>query len=80
MKEINIRYFALLREDAKKDQEEYRTKAKSAYDLYQELKNMYHFFLSADQVKVSVNEKFEKMDYVLQSGDRVVFIPPVAGG
>jgi len=32
------------------------------------------------QLMVAVNEEFSDWDYILQEGDEVVFIPPVAGG
>jgi molybdopterin converting factor small subunit len=32
------------------------------------------------RLKVAVNDEFRDWDAVLADGDRVVFIPPVAGG
>ena len=80
MIDISIRYFAALKEKVGKNSEDYSTDVCLAGDLYAELKKRYQFTLSAAEVKVAINEQFEKMDYVLQSGDQVVFIPPMAGG
>ncbi|MBI4931132.1 MAG: MoaD/ThiS family protein [Bacteroidetes bacterium] len=44
------------------------------------LKNKYHFRLSTGLLKVAVNDEFKAWDTPLNSGDRIVFIPPVAGG
>ena len=80
MPKVTINYFAALREQAAKDIETYETKVKSAGELYGELQAKYDLTLNEDQIRVSVNDRFEAMDYPLSSGDRVVFIPPVSGG
>jgi molybdopterin converting factor small subunit len=36
--------------------------------------------LSADSLKVAVNERFSDWQHALADGDTVVFVPPVAGG
>ena len=77
---INIRYFAALREQAGTSGEEMETAARTATELYEELRQKYEFTLAADQIKVAVNEEYRPLDYALSAGDEVVFIPPVSGG
>jgi len=47
--------------------------------LFAELKQKYTFPEIAT-VKVAINDEFGDWQAVLQDGDSVVFIPPVAGG
>lgn len=79
-KNINIRYFALLKEEADKNKEELQTDAETAEHLFQELSELYNFSLNVSQVRVSINEEFQDLSTEIKSGDTVVFIPPVAGG
>ena len=78
--EINVRYFAALREGAGRTEERVLTQATTAEELYVELQARYGFLLKPKQLKVAVNDEFEGMSYELKSGQTVVFIPPVAGG
>lgn len=80
MKSISIEYFALLREEAKKDQEDLKTECRTFGDLYQVLKERYDFSLSKDMVQVAINDEFSALTEQISDGDKVVFIPPVAGG
>jgi molybdopterin converting factor subunit 1 len=80
MKKINISYYAFLRDFANKSQETLETEAKTPKDLYQELKAKYDFNLCSSKLKVAINDEFCAMDMMLNDGDKVVFIPPVAGG
>jgi molybdopterin synthase sulfur carrier subunit len=77
---VNLKYFALLREQRRESAEEVHTTARTARELYHELKAKYHFSLSPDLVRVAINNEFKDWDATLKSGDQVVFIPPVAGG
>ena len=80
MKNLNVKYFAAIREAAGKSTEKLETECVTAAELYNELKAKYNFSLCSSNVQVAVNETFKKMDYVLQANDEIVFIPPVAGG
>jgi molybdopterin converting factor subunit 1 len=80
MKQIQVRYYAILREQAGKSEEALTTNAASAAALFDELKARYPFTLSAQQLKVAINAEFRDWHTPLQTGDSVVFIPPVAGG
>jgi molybdopterin converting factor subunit 1 len=78
--QLTIQYFALMREQAGRSQETLDTNAATPADLYAELNTRYGFTLSLDQLKVAVNSEFSEWSRRLNSGDAVVFIPPVAGG
>lgn len=79
-KMISIKYFATLREQAGRSEEQRTTDAVSAFALYQELCQDYAFSLSENQLKVAINNTYQPMNTALKSGDSVVFIPPVGGG
>ncbi|MEN9264681.1 MAG: MoaD/ThiS family protein [Thermostichales cyanobacterium BF4_bins_65] len=79
-KTIYLRYFAQLREQSQHEQEERVTTAQTYGELYQELKTQYRFTLDLTHVKVAANDMFVPLDQPIQAGDKVVFIPPVAGG
>ncbi len=80
MKTINMSYFAFFRDLAKKSSEVVSTQAGTPKELYQELKLKYDFNLCPSKLKVAINDEFKTFDTVLTDGDKVVFIPPVAGG
>jgi sulfur-carrier protein len=77
---VSVRYFASLREQAAKEKEDMSLSGKTLSELYELLAAKYGFTLEARRVKVAVNDEFAAWDHVLQDGDTVVFIPPVAGG
>lgn len=77
---ITIQYYALFREQRGLSEETYQTQAETLEALYDELKNKYAFSLNADLVKPAVNNEFSPWQYTIKEGDRVMFIPPVAGG
>ena len=79
-KEIRVRYFAAMKDAAGKPTENIRSHARTAKDLYQELNGRYQFPLRHDLVKVAINGTFQSADVLLNAGDEIVFIPPVAGG
>ncbi len=79
-KTVCLRYFALLREEAGTPKEQYATTASTYADLYRELQARYGFSLPLEQMKVAVNDAFVELGTPVQTGDEVVFIPPVAGG
>jgi molybdopterin converting factor small subunit len=79
-REISIGYYAVLREQRGLSSESYSTVAATARELYDELRRRHNFSLDPGRLAVAVNDEFKSWDYALQNGDRVVFIPPVAGG
>jgi molybdopterin-guanine dinucleotide biosynthesis protein A len=77
---LKVQYFALFREQAGRSEELLDTTATTPEQLYRELQTRHHFNLSQQQLKVAVNASFSDWQTPLESGDTVVFIPPVAGG
>jgi molybdopterin converting factor subunit 1 len=77
---LNIKYYALMREQAGRSEETLETSAATPSDLYGELMARYGFTLTREQLKVAVNSEFCDWSQHLAAGDAVVFIPPVAGG
>jgi molybdopterin-guanine dinucleotide biosynthesis protein A len=80
MKTIELKYFAQLREIAQKDAESIQTESCTPAGLYEEVKQRYQFPHKQKQLMVAINEDFSTWEHLLQDGDEVVFIPPVAGG
>ena len=79
-KTIHLQYFALLREERGLSNETIETKAATALELYEELKEQHGFRLSSELLRVAINDEFKRWDSPLKTNDTVVFIPPVAGG
>ncbi len=77
---IEIRYFASLRELAGKSHEILETSATNGRELYSELQKRYGFKLEEKHLKLSLNRRYVDFESKIQSGDELVFIPPVAGG
>ena len=80
MHDIDVQYFALLREQAGRSSERVSTAAVTPADLYAELRTTRGFTLPVAMLRVAINDEFCEWSRRLQPGDRVVFIPPVAGG
>jgi molybdopterin-guanine dinucleotide biosynthesis protein A len=78
--QLQVRYYALMREQAGRSEESIETSAATPADLYAELVSRYAFSLPREQLKVAVNSEFSEWSRKLKQGDAVVFIPPVAGG
>jgi molybdopterin converting factor subunit 1 len=77
---LNVRYYAILREQAGRSEEGIDTGAATPADLFAELRTKYSFTLGPAQLKVAINAEFRDWQTALKDGDSVVFIPPVAGG
>lgn len=79
-KDLQIQYYAILREQSGLSSETVQSMATTASDLYQELADKHGFSLRFEHLKVAVNDQFVNWDTQIQNKDIVVFIPPVAGG
>ncbi len=79
-KGLRVEYFAVLREQAGRREEVLDSYARTAAELYEELRTRHGFHLTQAQLKVAVNTEFSDWNAALKHGDTVVFIPPVAGG
>lgn len=79
-KQIQVSYYAILREQAGRAEEWLTTAALTPRELYRELCDRHPFSLAPDTLRVAVNLEFVEWSQPLAEGDAVVFIPPVAGG
>jgi molybdopterin converting factor subunit 1 len=77
---IHLQYFAVLREQAGRSEETLETQAATPAELYEQVRASHGFSLPRAMLRVAVNDEFRDWTAPLASGDRVVFIPPVAGG
>jgi molybdopterin converting factor small subunit len=80
VKKITLQYFAVLREQARCSEERVETVAATPAELYEEARARHGFTLPLSILRVAVNEEFRDWSSPLETNDRVVFIPPVAGG
>lgn len=80
MKDVQVDYFAILKDQTGRSSEKVSTKSATLRELYQELSDRYSFTLEPKLIQVAVNDEFAGLDQPVCSGDRIVFIPPVAGG
>ena len=79
-RQVHVRFFAILREQAGVSTLDCTTAARTPAELYGELQAVRGLAFPATQLRVAINDRYAAMDTPLQPGDRVVFIPPVAGG
>jgi molybdopterin converting factor small subunit len=79
-KQVHVRYLAMLREQAGCGEEKVETRASTLAALYDELCARHGFSVPARRLQVAVNDDFVAWNSVLAAEDRVVFIPPFAGG
>ena len=77
---VTVQYFAILREQRGLSEEKLTTSAMSLTALYDELRARHKFTLPGDRIRAAVNDAFVPSSSSLREGDRIVFIPPVAGG
>lgn len=80
MKEVEIKYFASLKDSAGKSSEVIQTSVEDISQLYQVIKEKYDFSLNEKFLKFALNDEFVEKNTIIKNGDVVVFIPPVAGG
>jgi molybdopterin converting factor subunit 1 len=80
MLSLHVQYFAILREQRGVSEEKLATNAGTPRALYDELRRRHNFTLPGERIRAAVNDAFVDANVALHDGDRVVFIPPVAGG
>ena len=79
--QIKILYFAQLAELAQKTEETRNFHAgKTVASLYAELQLAYNFPHEFAQIQVALNHQLSAHHSVLQPGDTLAFLPPMAGG
>lgn len=77
---LSVHYFALLREQAGRSTEALESPAATPRELYEELRARHGLQLAPELLRVAINEEFSDWNRPLNEGDRVAFLPPVAGG
>jgi molybdopterin-guanine dinucleotide biosynthesis protein A len=77
---LKVRYFALLREQAGRGEEALQSAAATPRELYAELQARRGLKLAPEALRVAVNDDFGSWSQLLEAGDTVAFLPPVAGG
>jgi molybdopterin converting factor subunit 1 len=77
---IKVRYFASLRDIAGKSEEMLDVSSCTAESVYTQLQAQYGFLLDSSELRAAINGSFAEMNTIVQSGDELVFIPPVSGG
>jgi len=80
MIQVNVLYFASLRDAARVAGETVATDAANLRALYDELQDRHQLPFPARQLRVAVNGEFAQWDAELREGSDVAFIPPVSGG
>ncbi len=78
--QINVVYFAKLRELTGLDQEAFSIiKGSNPADVLASINERHQIDIGSN-FKIAVNDEFSDWDIKLNDGDRLVFIPPVTGG
>lgn len=77
---VHVQYYAVLRERAGIAGETVETAAGDAAALYDEMSGRRGLAFPRAMLRVAINDEFADWTRALADGDRVVFIPPVAGG
>lgn len=77
---VQVRYFAVLREQAGCGGEQLQTRARTPLELYRELQARRGLSLAPQFLRVAINDEFGDWRTTLTEGDTVAFLPPVAGG
>ena len=80
VRQIRVRYFAILREHVGSSCEKRETTSTTVGELYNEIKEEKDFGLEKESIRIALNGDFVELDCSLSDGDEIVFIPPVAGG
>lgn len=80
VKTVRVDYFALLKEQRGLSSERVRTECATLLELYEELQKRHGFSLKSTSVAVALNDEFADWNKTLTESDKIVFIPPVAGG
>ena len=80
MIEVECTYYAMMRERCGRSSEVVQTEAATPVELYQQVAATHGFPSQRDHLKVAINDQFVNWSTALRSGDRISFIPPVAGG
>ncbi len=79
--QIQVKYFAVIREKIKKSEETFSlSKPSTTNDLWKIINELYDLHEHADYIRFAVNMTYVEGNHSLHDGDVVAFITPVAGG
>lgn len=79
-KTVSVEYFTILRDERGESSETVTTDAETYRDFYDKLKGKHGFSLDSERLMLIVNNSPREWNESLSDGDKVVFIPPIAGG
>lgn len=77
---IEVRYFALFREQTGIESESLEWSGGTAAQLFKEMAEKYAALMPEAAALVAVNDEMAGWETPLADGDKVLFFPPVAGG
>ena len=77
---IEVRYVAQLREARGCSVETIKTSASTPRAIYKDLAQKHGFMMSPKHMRVAVNDVIVDWDRPVSENDRLMFVPPVAGG
>lgn len=77
---VNIRYFALFREQTGCGSEAVEWPGGTAAELFQMMAEKHTGLKAEAAALVAVNDEMASWESTLSDGDEVLFFPPVAGG
>ena len=80
MKTITVRYFAMFREQAGLDEEQIRTDAETAAEVFEQTSGRHGSDEPTGHCKVAINDVMAEWSSPVSDGDTVLLFPPVAGG
>jgi len=79
-KQVKLVYYAKLREERGCHEETIETLACTCGGLYEELRFRHRFSLSIKALRCARNGGFCHWNQLIEDGDEIIFMPPVAGG
>lgn len=79
-KTLTVRYFAMFREHAGRDEETVELDAATAADVFRLLGDRHGAREPLGHCKVAINDAMADWDSEVADGDTILLFPPVAGG
>jgi len=79
-KSITVRYFAIFREQAGRDEESVTLDVETAGDVFEQLRDRHKSAEPQGHCKVAINDEMADWNTAVNDGDTVLLFPPVAGG
>lgn len=79
-KTLTVRYFAMFREAAGRDEETVELEADTAAEVFEKLAHRHGASEPLAHCKVAINDAMADWNDAVADGDTVLLFPPVAGG